>query len=714
VNAPAAALAHAVARELQLRPRDVEATLGLLLGGATVPFIARYRKEATGGLDETQIRAIEARHAYVADLEERRRTILESLVERGLLTDALRQAITQADTKTTLEDLYLPYRPKRRTRATQARERGLGPLAERLLAQPLDTTPEAEAARFVSAEHDVPDVAAALAGARDIVAERVAETPQLRALARELLERQGEVTSRVVPKKRAEAAKFESYFDHAEPARSVPSHRWLALMRGEAEGLLSVSLEVEPRPILEAAAGKLGMRTRSPWAKALATAILDGVERLLLPSVETDVRAVITERAHQAAIDVFASNLRDLLLAPPAGARRVVAVDPGLRTGAKCVALDAQGNYLAHLVVYPVKGESPAALGRFVAQHQPELVAVGNGTGSREAEAFVAEVVDRRVVPVVSVSEAGASVYSASPLAVEELPDLDVTVRGAVSIGRRLQDPLAELVKIDPASIGVGQYQHDVDGARLAHALDAVVESAVSHVGVDLDTASPALLARVPGIGPKLAHKIVEHRKKHGRFRARRALLDVSGLGPRAFEQCAGFLRIKGGDDPLDASAVHPERYALVGRIARDLGLPLSGLVQDAAAIARIEVARYVGEGVGEPTLVDIVRELAKPGRDPRAVFEAPRFSATVRTLEDVQPGMLLEGVVTNVTAFGAFVDVGVHQDGLVHVSQLADRFVKDPREVAKVGARVKVRVLEVDRVKKRIALSMKALSGPV
>ncbi len=699
-------IASRVARDLSLRPRDVEATIQLLEGGATVPFIARYRKEVTGGLDETQIRAIEARHAYVADLEARRSAIVASLEERGLMTDALRTAIAAADTKALLEDLYLPFRPKRRTRATQARERGLGPLAERLLAQPLDTTPEKEAQRFVSAERDVPDVDAALAGARDIVAERVAETPELRARARELLDREGLVTSRVVAKKRAEAGKFESYFDHAEAARQIPPHRWLAIMRGEAEGLLSAGIEVEPRPLLEAAAGKLGMRTRSPWAKTLATAILDGVERLLLPSVETDVRAALTERAHAAAIGVFAANLRDLLLASPLGARPVIAVDPGLRTGAKCVALDAQGNPLGHLVVNVIRGEGPAAFQAFVKKHQPHLIAVGNGTGSREAQAFLEKATE---LPVVSVSEAGASVYSASPLAVEELPDHDVTVRGAISIGRRLQDPLAELVKIDPASIGVGQYQHDVEAPQLAAALDAVVESAVSAVGVDLDTASPSLLARVPGIGAKLSRKIVEHRRARGRFRSRKALLDVSGLGPRAFEQCAGFLRIRGGEHPLDASAVHPERYPLVERMARDLRVPLASLVGDTAAIARIDLDRYAGDGVGKPTLEDIAAELAKPGRDPRATFEPPRFSADIHELEDVTPGMQLEGVVTNVTAFGAFVDVGVHQDGLVHVSQLADRFVRDPREVVKVGDRVKVRVLEVDRQKRRIALSMKS-----
>jgi len=698
-------IAQQIARELSLPPRSVDATLQLLQGGATVPFIARYRKEVTGGLDETQIRAIEERHTYVADLESRRAAIVGSLEERGLMTDALRRAITAADTKTTLEDIYLPYRPKRRTRATQARERGLEPLSVVLLSQPLDSQPLVFAKKFIG--EDVPDAEAALAGARDIIAERVAETAELRASARRLLETSGIASSSVVEKKRAQALKYESWFEHQEPARSIPSHRWLAMTRGEKEGFLRVSVEAEIAPLLTAAAGKFGMKTRSPWGPVLAVAILDGTKRLLMPSVESDVRAAIDERAEREAIDVFASNLRDLLLAAPYGGRAVIGVDPGLRTGAKCAALDASGNYLGHVVVYPVKGEDPGAFRAFVARHKPDAIAIGNGTGSREAEAFVRDSgID---VPVVSVSEAGASVYSASPLAVEELPDLDVTVRGAVSIGRRLQDPLAELVKIDPASIGVGQYQHDLDGGKLAGALDKVVESCVSHVGVLLDTASPALLARVPGVGPKLAGRIVEHRRTKGRFSARKTLLDVSGLGPRAFEQAAGFLRIGAPAHPLDASAVHPERYALVEKMAKDLGVPLRSLVQNAELVGRIDLTKYVSEDVGLPTLQDIARELLKPGRDPRATFEPVRFSASIRTLEDVVPEMRLEGVVTNVTHFGAFVDIGVHQDGLVHISQLSDRFVRDPREVVHVGDRVKVRVLEVDRAKKRIALTMKS-----
>jgi uncharacterized protein len=706
--------APAVARDLGLAAARVAAALQLFSGGATVPFIARYRKEATGGLDEAELRAIEERRDYRIDLEARRDAILRSIAEQGKLDDALRARIAATDSKSELEDLYLPFKPRRRTRATIAREKGYEPLALRILAQPKDGDPLSEAAPFAAKAGSTVDEA--LAGARDIAAEAVAEDAMVRALVRKAFAEEGRVASEKAAKAPAGPTKFEQYYEFLEPVRSIPSHRVLALRRGEAEGVLRVAIEVEAEQLLPQIAGLRRVEKRSPFAQQMILAILDAYKRLVAPSVENDVLAELKERADRAAVEVFAENLKNLLLAPPLGGRRVVGIDPGIRTGCKCAAVDDTGKFLGHLTIFPSSGESQAErakreLAAFIEVHRPAAVAVGNGTAGRETESFV-----RALLAgvgggpfVVLVSEAGASVYSASELAREEFPDLDVTVRGAISIARRLQDPLAELVKIDPAAIGVGQYQHDVKPELLARKLDEVVESCVNHVGVEVNTASAPLLSRVAGIGPKLAARIVAHRDSHGAFGGRRALLDVSGLGPRTFEQAAGFLRVHGaGAHPLDGSAVHPERYNLVERIARDLAVPLVQLVGDAVLAERIDVGRYGGDGVGEPTLRDIQRELAKPGRDPRSSFEPPKFRADVTRIEDLKPGMALEGVVTNVVAFGAFVDVGVHQDGLVHVSELADRFVKDPAQVVRVGDRLNVRVLTVDLARKRISLSAK------
>lgn len=710
-----------LARDLQLPERGVAAVVKLLAEGATVPFIARYRKEMTGGLDEVQIRAIEERRAYVLELEERRRAVLESIASQGQLTDELKAKILACDTKAALEDLYLPFRPKRRTRAMIARERGLGPLAERILAQTAEGDPQVEAAALVDAAKELPDVKSVLAGARDIVAEHVAEHAEVRAVVREAFLKEGTVRSEVMPDKAGQPTKFEAYYDYEEAAATIPSHRFLAVRRGEQEGVLRVRIGLPPEamtPRLEAIAGRVAS---SPFAGELSTAVRDAYVRLLAPTIEADLRIELKMRADRDAVEVFASNLRTLLLSAPFGGRRVVGVDPGLRTGCKCVALDATGTYLGTVTIYPSQGQSAAAraeqeLVAFVRAHKPDAVAIGNGTGGRETETFARAALASaglKDILVVAVNEAGASVYSASEVAREEFPDLDLTIRGAVSIGRRLQDPLAELVKIDPKAIGVGQYQHDVYQPLLAKKLDQVVESCVNHVGVDLNTASAPLLSRVAGLRPTVARSIVEHRGRVGAFTSRRRLLDVAGMGPKTFEQAAGFLRIRGGEHPLDSSAVHPERYELVERIAADLGVPLAALVGDAELAARVPVERYVREGVGEPTLRDIIAELQKPGRDPRDRFDPPKFRDDVTTLADLQPGMVLEGVVTNVTAFGAFVDVGVHQDGLVHISQLSDRFVKDPHAVVKAGDKLKVRVLEVDGERKRIALTARLGDAP-
>ena len=692
--------------------------VALLADKNTVPFIARYRKEATGGLDEVQIRAIEERRAYLTELEDRRAAIAASIEEQGKLTAELRARIDACSTKAELEDLYLPYKRQRRTRGMIARERGLEPLADRILAQPTSGNPAIEAAAFVDPDKDVADVDAALAGARDIVAEIVAENATVRAAARQMFTDQGELVSKAVPKNTKQPTKFEQYYDFREPVKTIPSHRFLAIVRGERDKVLRAHVEVDSARLTRDIERTMGLVASSPFAAQLAEAIRDGYKRLLAPSVENDVRAELKRRSDRDAVDVFADNLRNLLLAAPLGSKAVVGIDPGLRTGCKCVAVDQTGKFLDHLTIYLVGGNLSAAasdFARFVKIYRPVTIAVGNGTGGRETELFVRKLLrDTGVLDlfVVQVNEAGASVYSASDVAREEFPDLDLTVRGAISIARRLQDPLAELVKIEPKAIGVGQYQHDVYQPLLQKKLTEVVESCVNRVGVDLNTASAPLLSYVAGIGSSIAKKIIVHREQNGAFASRKQLLKVSGLGPRAFEQAAGFLRIRGGGHPLDASAVHPERYGLVARMAADLNVELAELVGDSTLARRIDITRYTGEGVGEPTLRDIVAELDKPGRDPREEFEPPKFRDDVNSLEDLQEGMRLEGVVTNVTAFGAFVDVGVHQDGLVHVSQLADRFVKDPKDVVKVGDKLAVRVLDIDLARRRISLSARKEGG--
>ena len=715
-----------LAEELGLPAERVAAVVGLLSEGNTVPFIARYRKEVTGGLDEVQIRTIEERRTYLLELEERRQSILSSIEEQGKLTGELRAKLLACTTKAELEDLYLPYKPKRRTRGMMARERGLLPLAERILAQPAEGDPRAEAAAFVRAGDDVDkdqrvaDADAALAGARDIVAEMTAENAEVRAFVRQSFADEGVLVSEAVAGKTDAPTKFEQYYEFSEAVKTIPAHRFLAIRRGEAEGILRARVELAPEPVLMRIELQMGLDRSSPFSGQMSEAIADSYRRLLAPSVENDMRVELKMRSDRAAVDVFADNVRNLLLAAPLGTRALIGVDPGLRTGCKCAAVDSTGKFLGHMTFYLTKGERAVEQGRreflaFLSKFDPVGVTVGNGTGGRETAAFVRQALreaGREELFVALVSEAGASVYSASDVAREEFPELDLTIRGAISIARRLQDPLAELVKIEPKAIGVGQYQHDVHQPLLAKKLGEVVESCVNHVGVELNTASAPLLSYVSGIGKSVAKKIVSHREQNGAFRTREQLLAVSGLGPKAFQQAAGFLRIRGGEQVLDSSAVHPERYDLVLRIAADLGVGIQELVGDSKLAERIDIAKYIGDGVGEPTLRDIVDELKKPGRDPRDEFEPPRFRDDVNTLEDLKPEMQLEGVVTNVTDFGAFVDVGVHQDGLVHISQLSDRFVKDPREVVKVGDKIKVRVLDVDLARKRIALSARSDGG--
>jgi protein Tex len=694
--------------ELSLPFGGVSAVVKLLAEGATVPFIARYRKEATGGLDEVQIRAIEERRIYVLELEERRSTIRAEIEKQGKLDEALSKKIAACKTKAELEDLYLPFKPKRRTRAIIAKERGLDPLAEMMWAQGQES-PNDAAAPFVKGE--VTDVAMALAGARDICAERIAEDATVRKLLRDEFASSGVIRVGKTKEHSEATTKFDMYASFEEKIASIPSHRFLAIRRGEAEGVLRASLEVDPDSVIPKIARLSKVDPKSAWGGELQRAVEDAFRRLLMPSVESDVRIELKLSADRGAVDVFAQNLRQLLMSAPFGTRTVIGIDPGQRTGCKCAVVDRTGKLLEYVTFNLVQGDrateqAKQILKALVTKHRPDAIAVGNGTHGRETEAFARAVVPE--VMVVSVSEAGASVYSASEVARDEFPDLDLTVRGAVSIARRLQDPLAELVKIDPKSIGVGQYQHDVFQPLLGRKLDEVVESCVNQVGVELNTASAPLLSRVAGIGSTLAKRIVAHRNEKGPFKSRKALLEVAGVGPRTFEQCAGFLRIADAEHPLDASAVHPERYALVEKIANDLGMPLKALIANDNAVKAIDPRKYVGNDVGELTMNDILAELRKPGRDPRATFEPPKFRDDVRTMEDLVVGMELEGVVTNVTAFGAFVDIGVHQDGLVHVSKLADRFIKDPSEVVKVGDKLNVRVLEVDLVRKRISLTAK------
>ncbi|HEX8691938.1 MAG TPA: Tex family protein [Longimicrobium sp.] len=709
--------AEKIAAELGLRVPQVRAALELLGGGNTIPFIARYRKEATGELDEVQLRDVRDRHEYLTELDERRAAILKSIDEQGKLTPELRAAVGRAETKQALEDLYLPYKPRRRTRATIAAERGLGPLAELLWAgRTSDAELHEAAAAFVDPEKQVAGVDDALAGARDIVAERVSDDAATRAYVREQVREKGVLESRAARGKEGEVSKFQDYYDFSGPVKTLPGHRVLAVRRGEAEEFLTARIVAPDEEILAVLRRKYTADHRAP--EQMGQAVDDAYRRLVSPSVEVEVRMELKTRADEEAIAIFGKNLEALLLAPPAGERTVLGIDPGYRTGCKLAVVSRTGALLATGHVYlHQEDRARRDLARIVEEHGVELVAVGNGTASRETEKLAKEAVreipaERRPV-VVMVNEAGASVYSASDLAREELPELDLTLRSAVSIARRLQDPLAELVKIDPKSIGVGQYQHDVSQVKLKRRLDETVESCVNRVGVELNTASPALLGYVAGIGPTVAQKIVRHRDSAGPFRSRAEATKVPGLGPKTFEQAAGFLRVRGGEHPLDASAVHPERYALVERIAADVGVRLESLVGNEAAVAKIEPRRYVGDGVGLPTLEDILAELRKPGRDPRQAFEAPVFRDDVQTLEDLKEGMTLQGTVTNVVAFGAFVDVGVHQDGLVHVSELSNRFVKDPNQVVRPGDRVTVRVLSVDVKRQRIALSMKDPSAP-
>ena len=700
-----------ISRELHLKNEQVQATVGLLDDGATVPFIARYRKEATASLDEVAIISIRDRLSQLRALRDRREAILASLEERGLLTEELRMAVLSAESMATLEDMYLPYRPKRRTRATIAREKGLEPLALLLWDQE-DFDVNAAAIEYVKPEIGVDGVADALAGARDIIAEWVSEDSTARGEIRALFWSQGSFSSKVVSGKNAEAAKYRDYFEWQEPVGDMPSHRVLAMLRGERESLLSI--HIAP-PVANAIAILDGMFVtgETDASQEVRLAVQDRYRPLLEASMETEVRKEARVRAEDAAIIVFAENLRELLLAPALGQKNILALDPGFRTGCKLVCLDRQGRLLYHDTVYPLLGgwgeqEAAIKIEQLCRQYDVEAIAVGNGTGGRETQAFLTNLELESQISVVMVNESGASIYSASQVARTEFPDEDITVRGAVSIGRRLMDPLAELVKIDPKSIGVGQYQHDVDQKALKERLDDVVGSCVNNVGVELNTASGELLAHVSGLGPSLAKAIVEYRNVNGPFRSRESLKKVPRLGPKAFEQAAGFLRIRDGAHPLDASAVHPESYALVETIARDLDHPLDQVVGNTSISSQIDPVRYVTDKVGLPTLHDIIEELARPGRDPRQVFEPFHFREDVSKIADLAVGMQLPGVVTNVTDFGAFVDVGVHQDGLVHISQLSDKFIQNPSDFVKVLQRVWVTVLEVDLERKRISLSMK------
>ena len=700
--------------ELGIALPQIHAVAELLKEGGTIPFIARYRKEATGSLDETQVTAIRDRLSQLAELDSRRETILSSLEKHGHLNDELKEKVMAAQAMAILEDIYLPYRPKRRTKGTIAREKGLEPLAEAIFAQE-GIDPMEAAAPFVDPEKEVHSVEDALEGARHIIAEKVNEDEAARKQLRALFNEKGIITSRVIEEKEAEGAKFKDYFDWQEPARTAPSHRILAMRRGEREEILSLSMappEADALDLLE----RMFVRGQGADAGQVRLAVQDGYKRLLSRAMETELRLETKNRADREAIAVFADNLRELLLAPPLGAKRVLGIDPGFRTGCKVVCLDRQGKLLHNTTVYPHTGagqaeNAKATLLKLVREHAIEAIAIGNGTAGRETETFVRELGLDPAIIILMVNESGASIYSASEVAREEFPDHDLTVRGAVSIGRRLMDPLAELVKIDPKSIGVGQYQHDVDQTALKAALDDTVVSGVNAVGVDVNRASSQLLTYVSGLGPSLARNIVSLRDTRGPFKSREELKEVPRLGPKAYEQAAGFLRISSGPNPLDASAVHPESYAVVDAMAADLNCTVQDLMTDASLRASVDITRYVSDRVGLPTLTDIMAELAKPGRDPRKSFEVFAFAGHVTTINDLEPGMQLPGIVTNVTAFGAFVDIGVHQDGLVHISELADRFIKDPSEVVKVQQKVTVTVLEVDRERKRIGLSMR--TGP-
>ncbi len=706
---------ESIAHETGISLASVASTAKLLAEGGTVPFISRYRKEQTGSLDEVQITTIRDRMLQLAELDTRRSAILKSLDERSLLTPELNQRIADAVTLSAIEDIFAPFRPKRQTRATKAIERGLTPLAEWLL-ENQHADPAEEAAKFVDAATDVPAVADALAGARDIIAERVADDAPLRGRVRLIYEEESTVSSKIMYGKEAEAdaQKFRDYFEWSEPFKSIPSHRMLAIRRGEKDGFLLMRVEV-PLDRITAQALPTWVNARGQAGHQVSLAVEDGCKRLLMPSMETESRLLAKKRADVTAIGVFGDNLRELLLASPLGGKRLLAIDHGFRTGCKTVVLDRSGKLLHHTVLHATAGsnnqlyEAAVEVTTLVKKHDIEAIAIGNGTGSRETEAFIKKLKLPAAIPVVMVNESGASIYSASDVAREEFPNEDVTVRGAVSIGRRLMDPLAELVKLDPKSIGVGQYQHDVEQRALKTSLDDTVVSCVNAVGVELNTASKQLLSYVSGLNSALAENIVTFRNQHGAFTSRAQLKQVPRLGDKAFEQAAGFLRVRDGQNPLDTSAVHPERYALVERMATDVGCKVIDLLTHESARRKIDLKRYVDESVGLPTLHDILGELAKPGRDPRQQFELFSFAEGIEKTTDLQVGLKLPGIVTNVTAFGAFVDVGVHQDGLVHVSQLSDQFVRDASEIVKVGQKVQVTVMEVDLKRNRIALSMKS-----
>ena len=700
-----------IAEELQLPLRSVENTLSLLDEGCTIPFIARYRKERTGTLDEVQIAAISDLNEKLTELEKRKETIIKTISEQGKLTPELEKRIAECEDTETLEDIYLPYKPKRRTKAQVAREQGLEPLAT-IIMLGRETDPDGVAKRFVKG--DVKTVADALKGAQNIIAEIVSEDEKARQTVRRSFEREATITSKVVKDKKdtEEAAKYSDYFDWSEPLKRCPSHRMLAMRRGEAEGILRISISTDDGDCLFRLR-RIRVRGNGRCAKLIEEAVDDSYKRLLQPSIENEFAARSKEKAEEEAIRVFAENLRQLLMSAPLGQKRVMGVDPGFRTGCKIVCLDAQGNLLHFEAIYPhppiAKREQAAAtIERLVELYGIEAMAIGNGTASRETAAFMKSLHFKHSVKQFVVSEDGASVYSASKTAREEFPDKDVTVRGAVSIGRRLMDPLAELVKIDPKSIGVGQYQHDVDQGKLKKSLDLTVESCVNSVGVNLNTASQHLLTYVSGLGPTLAKNIVDYRREHGAFTSRAQLKKVPRLGPVAYEQCAGFLRIPESDNPLDNSAVHPESYKIVEQMARDNGCTVRQLMTDASLREKIELRKYVSDTVGMPTLTDIMSELEKPGRDPRSQIEEFEFAAGINSIDDLRAGMTLPGIVTNITNFGAFVDVGVHQDGLVHISQLADRYVSDPNEVVKLHQHVRVKVTEVDKRRNRISLTMR------
>ena len=722
-------ISRRIAEELGVREQQVNATVTLLDEGATVPFIARYRKEVTGSLDDSQLRTLEERLRYLRELEDRRGTILNSIEEQGKLTDELRASIEAADTKNRLEDLYLPYKPKRRTKAQIAREAGLEPLADTLYDDPTQD-PEAVAAGYLNPEAGVEDVKAALDGARYILMERFAEDAELLGALRDFVWQEGQLKVTVVEGKENEGAKFRDYFDHVEPLRKVPSHRALAILRGRNEGILAYSIVMgdaeedrrQPHPAEQRIAAHWRIRDNGRAADKWLSDVVRWTWRVKLSTqIETDLIAQVREAAETEAINVFAANLKDLLLLAPAGPRPTLGLDPGLRTGVKVAVIDGTGQVVDHGAIFPHApqnkwDQSIAQMAAWCQKYKIELVAIGNGTASRETEKLVGDLCKRypelKLARIV-VNESGASIYSASEFASRELPDLDVTIRGAVSIARRLQDPLAELVKIEPKSIGVGQYQHDVSQVQLSRSLDAVVEDCVNGVGVDLNTASVPLLTRVSGLNPSIAQNIVDFRNQNGKFTSRKQLLKVSRLGDRTFEQAAGFLRIAGGENPLDRSSVHPEAYGVVEAIAERNGKRVEDILGDSAFLRSLNPQDYVTEQFGLPTIKDIISELEKPGRDPRPEFRFAHFEEGVETLNDLKPGMVLEGSVTNVTNFGAFVDIGVHQDGLVHISALSHTFVKDPREVVKAGDIVKVKVMEVDIPRKRIGLSMRMDDQP-